>query len=76
MMSDDDLIETRPEARFTGMPLAMAMIILRCAMWFAPRNFADDPSSLRVAFHGRPLVRLNELGDWEPVAGASQRQAP
>lgn len=73
MMSEDDLIETRPEARFTGMPLAMAMIILRRAMWFAPRNFAEDPSSLRVAFDGRPQVRLDELGDWEPVAGPSQR---
>jgi hypothetical protein len=51
----------------------MAMIILRRAMWYAPRSLADDPSSLRLAFDGRPLVRLDELGDWELVAGSSQR---
>ena len=68
MMTEDDLVETRPEARFAGMPLAMAMIILRRALWFAPRELASDPGSIRVAFDGRPQVRLDELGDWEPVA--------
>jgi len=68
MMTADDLIETRPDARFTGMPLAMALIILRRAMWMAPRDLANEPSALRVAFNGRPQVRLDELGDWEPVA--------
>lgn len=67
MMTEDDLVETRPALRYTGMPLAMAMIILRRAMWFAPREHASDPGSLRVAFDGRPQVRLDELGDWEPV---------
>jgi hypothetical protein len=70
MMTADDLIETRPDGRFAGMPLAMAMIILRRAMWMAPRDTATEPSSLRVAFDGRHQVRLDELGDWEPVAGA------
>jgi hypothetical protein len=70
MMTEDDLVETRPDARFTGMPMAMAMIILRRALWMAPRDFAAEPSSLRVAFDGRPQVRLDELGDWEPVASA------
>lgn len=69
MMTADDLVETRPEARFAGMPLAMALIILRRALWLAPRDLATDPGSLRVAFDGRPQVRLDELGDWEPVAG-------
>jgi hypothetical protein len=50
------------------MPLAMALIILRRAMWLAPREHASDPMALRVAFDGRPQVRLDELGDWEPVA--------
>jgi hypothetical protein len=68
MMTEDDLVETRPALRFTGMPLAMAMIILRRAMWFAPREMASDPASLRVAFDGRAQVRLDELGDWEAVA--------
>ena len=65
-MTDDDLIETRPDPRFAGMPLAMAMIILRRAMWMAPRDQASDPMSLRVAFSGRPQVRLGE-----PATGSS-----
>ena len=73
MMTEDDLVETRPEARFIGMPLAMAMIVLRRALWFAPRELATDPGSIRVAFDGRPQVRLDELGDWEPVAPAAPR---
>jgi hypothetical protein len=71
MMTADDLIEARPEARFTGMPLAMALIILRRAMWLAPRDALAEPASLRVAFDGRPQVRLDELGDWEPVDAGS-----
>jgi hypothetical protein len=73
MMTEDDLVETRPEARFAAMPLAMAMIVLRRALWFAPRELATDPASIRVAFDGRPQVWLDELGDWEPVALAAQR---
>lgn len=72
MMTEDDLVETRPEARFSGMPLAMAMIILRRALWFAPRELASDPASIRVAFDGRSQVRLDELGDWESVGPAAQ----
>jgi hypothetical protein len=72
MMTEDDLVETRPEARFAGMPLAMALMIVRRAMWIAPRELASEPMSLRVAFDGRPQVRLDELGDWEPVSTASQ----
>ena len=71
MMSADDLVEARPAARFAGMPLAMALIVLRRAMWLTPRDQAADPGSLRVAFDGRPQVRLDELGDWEPVAAGS-----
>lgn len=67
LMTADDLIETRPDGRFTGMPLAMALIILRRAMWLNPREAATEPSSLRVAFEGRHQVRLDELGDWELV---------
>jgi hypothetical protein len=73
MMTEDDLVETRPEARFAAMPLAMAMIVLRRALWFAPRELATDPASIRVAFDGRPQVWLDELGDWEPVALAAPR---
>jgi len=71
MMSADDLVETRPAARFAGMPLAMALIMLRRALWLTPRDMAPDPGSLRVAFEGRPQVRLDELGDWELVAAGA-----
>jgi hypothetical protein len=74
MMSADDLVETRPAAPFAGMPLAMALIILRRALWLAPRELAADPGSLRIAFDGRPQVRLDELGDWEPIFVASSSQ--
>ncbi len=73
MMTQDDLVETRPEARFAGMPLAMAMIVLRRALWFAPRELATDPASIRVAFDGRSQVWLDELGDWEPVVPGASR---
>jgi hypothetical protein len=74
MMTADDLVETRPDRRFAGMPLAMALIILRRALWLAPRELAAEPGSLRVAFEGRPQVRLDELGDWEPITGAPTSQ--
>jgi hypothetical protein len=69
MMTADDLVETRPDVRFAGMPLAMALVILRRALWLAPRDLAAEPGSLRVAFEGRQQVRLDELGDWEPITG-------
>jgi hypothetical protein len=71
MMTADDLVEVRPEPRFAGMPLAMALVILRRAMWLSPRDAAAEPAALRVAFDGRSHVRLDELGDWEPLEGAS-----
>ena len=51
------------------MPLAMAMVILRRAMWTAPRDHATSLQRLRVAFGDVPQVWLDELGDWEPVSG-------
>lgn len=65
IMTDHDLIETRPDARLRGMPSAMAMVILRRAMWPTPRE-VEKPMSVRVAFDARERVKLDELGDWEP----------
>lgn len=73
VMPADDLIETRPDPRLAGMPLAMAMVILRRAMWIAPRDHASSPQRLRVAFDGLPPVWLDELGDWELAGGAPAR---
>ncbi len=66
MMSEGDLVETRPDARFTGMPGAMALIILRRALWPTPREI-EKLMSIRVAFNGRERVALDESGDWEPT---------
>jgi hypothetical protein len=73
IMSERDLIETRPAARFAGMPVAMAMIILRRALWSAPRERATEPMTVRVTFDGRERVRLDEHGEWEPILGDTVR---
>lgn len=66
-MPDDDLIEAHPAPRLAGMPFAMAMMILRRAMWIAPRDSTNRPQRLRVAFDELPQVWLCELGEWKPV---------
>jgi hypothetical protein len=66
IMSDRDLIEVRPHNGYAGMPSAMALVILRRAMWPAPREHGDL-MNVRVSFDGRQRVRLDEHGDWEPI---------
>lgn len=66
-MPDDDRIEVQPASRLAGMPPAMAMMIVRRAMWIAPRYDATCPHSLRVTFDDFPEVWLCELGEWGPV---------
>ncbi len=73
IMSERDLVETRPDARFTGMPTAMAMVILRRALWPTPRERATEPMTVRVTFEGRERFRLDELGEWEPIIGEPSR---
>jgi hypothetical protein len=68
MMTERDLVEVRPDARLVGMPSAMALVVLRRAMWPSPREHGEV-ASLRVAFDGRQQVRLDEHGDWDPVVG-------
>jgi len=69
IMTEPDLVETRPEARFQGMPIAMGTIVLRRAMWARPRERANDLMSVRVTFAGQQRVRLDEHGDWDPLVG-------
>ena len=65
LMPTLELVEAHPDGRFTGMPLAMALIILRRALWPSPR---DTPQMIvRIAFAGRAHVTLDELGDWEQL---------
>jgi hypothetical protein len=64
MMARDDHVDAHPDGRFAAMPLAMAMVILRRAMWPAVRDVAE-PRSLGVTFAANRRVRLDELGDWQ-----------
>jgi hypothetical protein len=66
-MTSDDHVEAHAEARFSEIPLAMALVVLRRAMWPNAREQAIEPMRLRVTFAGRPSVWLDELGDWEPA---------
>jgi len=66
-MTSEDHVEARPEPRFSEIPLAMALVVLRRAMWPNARDQAIEPMRLRVTYSGRPSVWLDELGDWEPA---------
>jgi hypothetical protein len=59
-----DLVRAQPDGRYAKLPLAMAMIILRRALWPSVREPAHKPARVRVAFASRPLVWLDERGDW------------
>ncbi len=65
IMTASDLVEVRPETRYTGMPLAMALIILRRALWPVARAIAAEPAAIRVVYDGRRTTKLDELGNWE-----------
>lgn len=67
LMSAHDLVEVHPIAPFLVMPIAMAMIVLRRALWPAPREHATELMAVRVVYAGRPEVQLDELGDWGPT---------
>ncbi len=69
IMSEPDLVETRPDARFRGMPLTLAMIVLRRALWSTPRERATEPTSIRVTYSAQQRIRLDEHGDWDPIVG-------
>ena len=64
MMAHDDHVDAHPDGRFGGMPLAMAMLILRRALWPMPRDQVSEPYSIAVTFAAGRRVRLDELGDW------------
>ncbi len=62
-MPEPDLIEVTPVPRLEGLPLAMAMIIARRGLFISPREQAEAPRSVRVAY-ARWHVSLVELGEW------------
>lgn len=71
LMTADDLVETRPDASLAWMPSAMALVILRRAMWPAPRGERNELMTVRVIYEGRERVRLDEHGDWDPLVGGA-----
>ena len=69
MMSEIDLVEVRPASPLAGMPIAMALVILRRALWPHPKDLGNL-MSIRVAYEGRQHVRLDEHGDWDPIVAS------
>ena len=67
VMREHDLVEVRPVASWCTMPVAMAMIVLRRALWTHPRERVREPYRVRVTFASRERVRLDEHGDWDPL---------
>jgi hypothetical protein len=63
-MTQPDLVEVRPDGRFAKMPLAMALLVLRRALWTSPRDMTSKPARVRVVFAGREPVWLDERGEW------------
>jgi hypothetical protein len=63
-MPSGDRIEAQPDGRFTKMPFAMGMIILRRGLWPLGLDATVPPRSVPVAFAGRVPVVLDELGEW------------
>ena len=69
VMTAHDHVEVRPVASWCTMPVAMAMLVLRRALWTHPRERVTEPHRVRVTFAGRERVRLDEHGDWDPIVG-------
>jgi hypothetical protein len=63
-MPEPDLVAAKPIGRFAAMPLVMALLILRRALFPRPRDAADAPHLIRIAFAGHRRVVLDEVGDW------------
>ncbi len=68
IMTEADLIELSPVAGFEAMPLPMALMILRRALWAVPRDSPSESQTVRVIYRGRARVRLDEHGDWEAIS--------
>ena len=69
LMTDHDHVEARPDPRFAGMPIGLAMIVVRRALWTNPRDRANDLMTVQVTFDGQQRVRLDEHGDLDPIVG-------
>lgn len=70
-MPERDVFSVRASSAFAGMPLAMALVILRCALWPDARALwleqRHRPAmQVGVRFEDKMSVWLDELGDWRP----------
>jgi hypothetical protein len=68
-MTERDLVKARPHSRFAGIPVAMALIILRRALWPDARALwleqRHRPAmQVRIDLGAQHLLWLDELGDW------------
>lgn len=66
-MPEPDLLAAHPDRRFAGMPLAMALVVLRCALWSPSATPATPPRKVGIAFAGGDPVELDELGSWRAM---------
>jgi hypothetical protein len=63
-MGDDDHVTLQPVPRFADAPVAMALLLLRRAMWPAPRENVSTSFEVRVTYRGKQQFKLTEHGDW------------
>lgn len=61
------VIDAAPFPRFARVPPAMALIVLRRALFAGPRDEPYAPRLARVTFANHASVELDELGDWWPA---------
>lgn len=66
-MTGPGLVDAYPDGAFARMPLAMGLLILRCALWTSRRPATLPARTVQIAFAGRPPVELDELGNWRPA---------
>lgn len=63
-MTDDDHVDVEPDPRFADIPVAMALLVLRRALWPAPRENVTASFEVRVTYRARHRFKLREHGDW------------
>lgn len=67
IITDPGTLEAFPDGRFRAMPLAMALLVIRRALW--PQAASDPSSKLRaeIEYRGRRVL-LRAAGEWsQPI---------
>jgi hypothetical protein len=63
-MPSDNHVDAIADARFAAIPLGMALLVLRRALWPNAREQAISPMRVQISLAGRDIW-LDELGEWE-----------